>query len=131
MLPVTVKVATKTNTIQEAARRALDAGLYQNTFWMFYEILQTPKCIIKIATAFHNRKRIGVSIYWDWEKLPDYRDMGYDPQLGCYVKEDFRRHKIGSQLVTRIRAPHDVCVGTGLSCSRDFWPTVKPESVFQ
>lgn len=124
MLPVNVRVATKRNTIEEAAQAAFKSGLYQNTFWMFYEILQTPRSILKIATAFHNRKRVGVSIFWDWEQLPDYRDMGYEPQLGCFVKEDYRRHKVGSQLITRMKQPDSVCIGTGLADSVHFWESV-------
>lgn len=131
MIPVNVTVSTVPTTISIAAQKALENRLYQNQCWMFYDLLQRPTAIIKLATAFWKRKRIGVAIYWDYELLEEFAGDGYERQVGCFVREEFRRQNVGSQLIERIRVPKDVKVGQGLAISRDFWAQVKPEAEFQ
>lgn len=131
MIPVNINVSVKENTIHANARRALIDGLYQNPNWMFYELLLRPVPIIRMATAFYNRKRVGISLYWDYDLIPEYKGQAPSRQLGCYVKEEFRRHGIGTQLVNRMRVPEQVLVGQGLSISLAFWNTVKPHAVYE
>lgn len=132
MLPVNIQVSQVPSTISKAALRALKHELYQSKSWMFYDLFQYPESILKIATAFHNRKPVGVAVYWDYDKHPLYKfSCDYNTQVGCYVKEDFRRHKIGHQLVNRIKAGKQAAVGRGLPGSVDFWKTTRPGAQFQ
>lgn len=131
MLPVNISVARSPTTIKKATERALKFELYQAKFWMFYDLFYRPEAILKTATAFHNRKPVGIAVYWDYDKLEEFAHQGYDRQVGCYVKEDFRRHKVGSQLIERIKVPKNAAVGQGLALSREFWAVVKPEAKFQ
>lgn len=126
---VRVDISRARKTIDYSAEQALRSNLYQNQAWMFYEILCNPESIIKMATAFFNRRRIGISIFWDYDYLPSYKNGGYDKQLGCFVTEDFRRNKIGTMLVERMNVDRHIITGTGVSGSRDFWDKVRPEFV--
>lgn len=131
MIPVNITVSRVPGTIELAAERALQHQLYQAKSWMFYDLFCQPWAILKMATAFYARKPIGVAVYWDYDKLNDYEDSGYDFQVGCFVKEEFRRHSVGRQLIQRIRVPKTVAVGCGVVDSRSFWNQVKPEATFQ
>lgn len=125
---VRVHVSRSRMSIEWAAKQALRSKLYEHESWMFYEILQNPDCIIKIGTAFFDRKRIGVSIYWDYQKLEDYAASSYARQLGCFIKPEFRRHGIGQALVKRMNEKTAV-VGTGLAGSRTFWENVRGDNL--
>jgi hypothetical protein len=114
-----------------ACDRALKNSLYESKGWMFYELFNEPQAIIKMATAFVNRKPVGVSVYWDFDLLTGYDYNVEHRQLGCFVKEEFRRRHIGARLVHRIRAPKTARVGVGLAISRSFWPSVRPGVEFQ
>lgn len=125
---VKVDVSTVPNTIAYAAKQALKSRLYEHESWMFYSILQQPSAIIKMATAFINRKRVGISVLWDYDKLDEYRGSGYMNQIGCFVNPIFRRHRVGSMLVGRMNVSNDIVNGTGVAGSREFWQTVRPEA---
>ncbi len=125
---VRVDVSIVQSTIQYAAKQALRYKLYEHESWMFYSILQQPAAIIKMATAFINRKRVGISVLWDYDKLDEYRGAGYADQIGCFVDPIFRRHKIGTMLVGRMNVSNDIVNGTGVQGSRTFWETVRPEA---
>jgi GNAT superfamily N-acetyltransferase len=124
-----VVVSKSKNTIQEASRMALKMGLYQSPSWTFYELLTVPKATIRMATAFVNRKRVGISIYWDYELMDDYAGCGYYKQVGCYVKDEYRRQGIGTQLIERMNVSESVAVGTGIFESQEFWAKVKPQAL--
>lgn len=123
-----VEVSVATSTIQYAAKQALKSRLYEHESWMFYSILQQPESIIKMATAFVNRKRVGISLLWDYEMLDEYRGAGYTHQIGCFISPIFRRQRIGSMLVHRMNVSNDIVNGTGVEGSRKFWETVRPEA---
>lgn len=125
---VRVDVSVAKSTIQYAAQQALKSRLYEHESWMFYSILKQPESIIKMATAFINRKRVGISVLWDYDKLDEYKGAGYADQIGCFVNPIFRRHKIGTMLVGRMNVHSDIVNGTGVAGSRQFWETVRPEA---
>lgn len=125
-LPVRIDVSTVSNTIEYAAKQALRNHLYENTFWMFYSILQQPESIIKMATAFVDRKRVGIAMLWDYNMLDDYRNGGYSEQIGCFINPNFRRQKIGTMLIERMGVSDDIPNGFGVAGSREFWGKVRP-----
>lgn len=125
---VRVHVSRSRMSVEWAAKQALRSELYEHKSWMFYEILQNPDSIIKIGTAFFNRKRIGISVYWDYQKLEEYANSSYARQLGCFIRPEFRRQGIGHALVKRMNEKSAV-VGTGLTGSRTFWETVRGDNL--
>lgn len=125
---VVVKVSRAPASIAYAANQALRNELYQRRWWMFHQVLSENHSIIKMATAFYRRKRIGISLFWNYDELEGYEHSEYGTQLGCFVRPEFRRHGIGRLLVKRMNIK--ARVGVGIPDSEQFWNAVfdgKPE----
>ncbi len=125
---VSIKISRVPTTISYAAQQALKLELYQYRWWMFHQVLDENHSIIKMATAFYRRKRIGISLFWNYDDLSGYETSDYGTQLGCYVRPEFRRHGIGRMLIERMNV--NARVGSGIAESEHFWNKVfdgKPE----
>ena len=109
---------------EELIKLAIKKGLYQHKSWMLYSYLMDRYInSIVIGFALENGIRVPVGVAIVTSKSPV--GVTLISKVGrvvmVYVKENYRRQKVGTKLLSKLDLPRNPILLSGINGSRDFY----------